>query len=245
MSRNGEGMAITALWQRFGAAISKAPHLTLAAFLGHQPSISAAKKLSLIFPKTTDFQIDPAYDPNIHKLDLDEESLKSKFLLMCLATWGPEALIRSVNACSLLQCMHHAGCSPHRKGLRNEAAFVLQDLIDAPTEARKKHAKELRRRCSEHYHQHEADPDSSSAQASWYQLGAPWFGLETYLGDMTAREDCGEKAPAPSNASWIARNTVWPERALDAAAHWSSFRLVRDVVSSTLIAWTIANSCDA
>lgn len=230
-------MAVTATWTWFGEVITEAPHLTLLAFLGHQPSIAAANERDLVFPKMADFQDDPAYNPNPQGLDLEEEILASKSFLMGIATWGAEPLKRAVNACSLLQCVHHSACVPKLKDLRNEAAFLLHELVDGHSTSRRSKAEEVRRRCSEEYRLQESARDSAGATTSWYHLGAPWFGLETVLGNLAARSDCGENEPGPANSSWIARNTVWPERALDAAAHWSSFSLVRDVIRSSLIAW--------
>jgi hypothetical protein len=230
-------MAITQVWKRFGDSILAMPHLTLAAFLGHAPSIAIAKESSIRFPRTADFQIDPAYDPNIHRLDLDEDYLSSKFLLKCISTWGAEPLIRAANACSLLQCMHHASCHPKYRLLRNEAAFALQNLVDAATPKARLTADEIRRNCESHHSLNENVPNSPEAHVCWYHLGAAWFGLETALGNMEARNELNEGEHAPSNSSWIARQTVWPERAIDAAAHWSSHSLAVLAVKSTLIAW--------
>ena len=232
-------MAATKFWTRFGDTIIASPHLTLAAFLGHAPSVAMANERSVRFPKTNDFQVDPAYDPNPHKLDLDEESLKSAFFLKCISAWGGEVLVRTVNACSLLQCLHHSSYSPKFTALRNAAAHALQGMIDLPSPTSRKVAKAVLVKCQSEYRRHEDDPDSEEAGEVWYCLGAPWCGLETALGDLAARPDCGEQEPGPGNASWCARATVWPERALDAAAHWSSHSLVRQVIESTLLAWTI------
>ncbi len=234
-------MAKTEFWNQFGETILESPHLTLAAFLGHDQSIAVAKQHSIHFPKTADFQIDPAYDPNFHKLDLDEESLNSTFLILCISAWGAEALVRAVNACSLLQCMHHFSCSSNLKSLRNDAAFTLQTLIDMPTMEVRQKASGLLRQCQNTYRPHEDDPNSDEAHLAWFHLGAPWFGLETALGNMGARRDCGETEPAPSNSTWCARETVWPDRALDAAAHWSSHAIVRATIRSTLVAWAVSH----
>ena len=237
-------MAMTQLWNRFGQSILTSPHLTLAAFLGHAPSIHQTKQQSIEFPKTADFQFDPAYDPNFHKLDLDEDCLNSAFLIKCVCAWGAEALVRAVNACSLLQCMHHSSCTPKFRQLRNEAAFSLQALIDFPTADVRKEAGRLLQKCQALYRPHEENPDSTEANETWYHLGASWFGLETALSNMAAREDCGEKEPAPANSSWCRRETVWPERAVDAAARWSSHALARAAVRSTLLAWAICNCAE-
>ncbi len=232
-------MSKTEFWNRFGETILSSPHLTLAAFLGHSPSVAVAKQHSIHFPKTADFQIDRAYDPNVHKLDLDEDSLNSTFLIRCISAWGGEALIQAVNACAHLQCMHHSSCSPKFKSLRNEAAFALQMLVDAPTPKIQETARELLRQCQNSYRPYEENPDSAEAQFVWLHLGASWFGLETALRDLGPRRDCGETEPAPSNSTWCARETVWPDRALDAAAHWSSHAIARATIRSTLIAWAV------
>ncbi len=162
-----------------------------------------------------------------------------RFLLLCLAAWGEEPLKRTVNACSLLQCMHHCTCSPNLKPLRNEAAFALQSFLDDPSVNNRIKAESVRRKCEEIYDAGEDNPDSDVAVTSWYHLGAPWFGLETALDDLSVREDYGEIAPAPANSSWCIRNAVWPERAFDAAAKWSSVALVSDAVKTTLLVWAV------
>jgi hypothetical protein len=232
-------MAKTEFWKQFGETILQSPHLTLAAFLGHHQSIAVAKKHSIHFPTTADFQIDPAYDPNVRKLDLDDESVESTFFILCISAWGAEALMHAVNACSHLQCMYHFSCSTKFKSLRNDAAFTLQTLIDMPTAEVRQKATDLLRQCQNVYRPHESDPDSEAAHIAWFHLGAPWFGLETALGNLGVRNDCGETEPAPSNSTWCARKTVWPDRAIDAAAHWSSHAMVRATIRSTLIAWAV------
>jgi hypothetical protein len=230
-------MATTKFWTRFGDTIIASPHLTLAAFLGHAPSIAIANERSVLFPRTSDFQLDPAYDSNPHKLDLDEQSLQSAFFVRCLSVWGGEALIRAVNACSLLQCLHHSSCSTKYKSLRNAAAHALQAMVDLPSPTTHKVAKAVLLKCQAEDRRFENDPDTDEASEVWYCLGAPWCGLETALGNLQARPDCGEQEPGPSNATWCARASVWPERALDAAAHRSSHALARAVIKSALLAW--------
>ena len=230
-------MAITSLWMQFGDTIAKSPHLTLAAFLGHSASIAVTKQEFLWYPKTADFQVDPAYDPNYHKLELDEDYLNSNFFLRCISTWGAEPLIHAVNACSLLQCMHQTSSPPHLAALRSDAAFILQRMIDAPTSKLKNEAKQVLHLCNAEYRSHEDAPDTAEAIMIRNHLGAPWFGLETLLSNLDARNECGEREPGPSHSTWIARNSVWPDCALHAAAHWSSYGLAREAISSTLIAW--------
>jgi len=235
-------MAKTELWHRFGDTILSAPNLTLAAFLGHAPSIAVAKQRSINFPKSADFQIDPAYDPNIHKLDLDADYLSASFLIRCASAWGGEVLLRVVNSCSLLQIAHHSSCSPGIRRLRDEVAFTLHALIDAPSPPVHQKATELLKRCQVLYRHQEASSDSNDSALMWYDLGAPWCGLETALGNLGARRDCGETEPAPSNSTWSARETVWPTRAMDAASHWSSHSIVRDVIRSSLVAWAVSRT---
>ncbi len=230
-------MAITQIWSRFGESILDAPHLTLASYLGHTPSIEVAKQHGIAYPSDADFRSDPAYDPNRHKLDLEKDYLDCVFLVLSVATWGAESLDRIVNTCSLLQCMHHSPSNADFKRLRDEAALCVNAMIDNRTEDLQKKANSLRQRCSEEYEPHEDSPDSKAAMAVWDQLGAPWFALETCCSDLAARDDVREKEPGPSNPSWIARETVWSSRAMDAAAGWSSLNLVNQVLRSTLILW--------
>lgn len=234
-------MPITKTWKKFGDAILASPYLTLAAFLGHPASMVDAKKQKIRFPTAVDFQNDPNFDPNFHKLDLDEGYVNNKFLLLCVSVWGAEPLKLAVNACSLLQCIHQGVYSSELKRLRNKAAFALQNYLDNPTFDCLQVAEKVRQECEAKSRPFEDDPDNIQAHDIWYQLGAPWFGLETVLGNLDARTDCGEEEPAPANSSWCNRNTVWPERAIDAAAHWSSHSLAGDVVRSALTTWAISN----
>ncbi len=230
-------MAKTELWDDFGESILASPELTLAAFLGHEPSMIFARQQSILFPAKSDFQADQTYDPNPHKLKLAADELDSTFLMRCVSTWGAEPLQHAVNACSQLQCERHDLCSPQLLPLRTEAAWTLQKLINSPSPATRRKANEVLLKCKVAYRQFEKSPDSAEAQQVWYHLGAPWFGLETATGDLAARIDCGETVPAPSNSSWCARVTVWPVRAIDAAAHWSSHVVAQEAVRSTLISW--------
>lgn len=233
-------MAKTELWDDFGESILASPDLTLAAFLGHEPSMIFARRHSILFPTKADFQADRTYDPNPHKLKLAADELDSTFLIQCVSTWGAEPLMRAANACSQLQCERHDSYSPQILPLRTEAAGTLQELIDSPSPATRRKANEVLLKCKAAYRCHEKSPDSAGAQQVWYHLGAPWFGLETATGDLAARIDCDETEPAPSNSSWCARMTVWPVRAIDAAAHWSSHVVAQEAVRSTLIFWAVS-----
>lgn len=234
-------MAKTEIWDDFGESILAWPDLTLAAILGHEPSMIHARQRSILFPTKSDFQADRTYDPNPHKLKLAAEELDSTFLMRCVSTWGAEPLMRAVNACSQLQCERHGSCSPQILPLRTETARALQVLIDAPSPASRRQANEVLLKCKAAYRQYEKSPDSAEARQVWYHLGAPWFGLETATGDLAARSDCGETEPAPSNASWCARTTVWPVRAIDAAAHWSSHVIAQEAIRMALISWAVSH----
>lgn len=235
---------MTEFWNRFGKTILGAPDLTLAAFLGDRSSIEVAKQHDIRFPKTTDFQIDSAYDPNFHKLDLDEERLQTDFFILCVSAWGVDALRRAVNACSLIQCMHQTVCSPRLLPVRNQAAFALQTFIDTPSKENRDEAASSLKKCSDLYRVHEDSPDTPESHNTWYQLGAPWLALESVFSMGGPDASIDEVEPAQCNSTWIARESVWPRRAFDAAAHWSSHSLVRDVVRSTLLKWAVSRSRD-
>lgn len=232
-------MAITELWDDFGESILAAPYLTLAAFLGDTLSVKRARENSILFPSKSDFKADRTYDPNPHNLKLAADELDSTFLMKCVSTWGAETLLHAVNACSQLQCQRHDSCSPQIQPLRTEAAGALQELIDSPSPATRRRANEVLLKCKVAYRCHEKSPDSMEAQQVWYHLGAPWFGLEAATGELAARIDCDETEPAPSNSSWCARVTVWPVRAIDAAAHWSSHIVAQEAVRLALISWAV------
>ena len=230
-------MAKTDLWDDYGDSILAAPYLTLAAFLGHKPSMTFARKNTVLFPAESDFKADRAYDPNPHKLKLPADTINSKFLIQCISTWGAEPLVLAAHVCSKLQCHHQRSSLPEVEPIQTEAASVLQELIDSPSSAIHTKANAVLLKCQTLYRQYAKSPDSVNAQQIWYDLGAPWFGLETVLGNLEVRSDCGETEPAPSNSTWCNRVTVWPERAIDAAAHWSSHAVAQVAVRSALIEW--------
>jgi hypothetical protein len=222
-------MATTKFWTRFGDTIIASPHLTLAAFLGHAPSIAIANERSVLFPRTSDFQLDPAYDSNPHKLDLDEQSLQSAFFVRCLSVWGGEALIRAVNACSLLQCLHHSSCSTKYKSLRNAAAHALQAMVDLPSPTTHKVAKAVLLKCQAEDRRFENDPDTDEASEVWYCLGAPWCGLETALGNLQARPDCAMQPgahalPCGQNEHSMPQHTVHPMHSPEQSSNRHSLR---------------------
>jgi hypothetical protein len=233
-------MAITKTWKSFGDIIAANPRLTLASFLGHPPSIATARQLGVRFPVTTDFEADSAFNPNIHNLRLKEDYIKNIFLMLCISVWGAEVLKQAVNVCSSLHCQLDKECPPELKTLRDNAALALQRLIGEPSPESRRNAADVLHKCEATYRPHEDNPDSLDAKNIWAHLGAPWFGLKTALGNLNARKDCGESEPGPANSSWCIRNTVWPVRAIDAVAHWSSHEKARAAVISTLVTWATA-----
>ena len=229
-------MAITAIWQRFGREISAQPHQTLAAFLGHADSIAALDRQGLGFPAPVDFANDPAYDPNPHGLGMSADRVSLDRLTLSLMTWGKAPVLHMANACSHLQCAHQSTGSAALINLRDAAASALQCYLDDPADQNLARLRDACKECLNAYQPYEDSPDSDIAQQTWVQLGAPWLAAEAACGDWSPQKYDG--APPPeSQSTWIRRNAVWPQRAAETAAYWSSCRIVRDAIMSTALDW--------
>lgn len=229
-------MAVTDIWQRFGYGIAQEPRLTLAALLGHAESMAALQAEGLKFATLADFADDPAYDPNPFGLRLDDDWKRYLHLVLALMTWGRDPVLRVAYACSDLQCSNHVGGSIDLIRLRDAAASALQSYSDVPSGRTLQCVSDAAKTCSQVYSVHEADPDSEPAQVTWCCLGAPWMAAEAVAGDWSLQLYEGD-APPESQSTWIRRNAVWPGRAAEAAAHWSTHALVHDVLKSTALAW--------
>ena len=229
-------MAVTAIWQRFGRDIAAHPRQTLAAFLGDAETISKLDHLGCGFPTHEDFAADPAYNPNPRGLDMDADWEAPNRLVMCLMTWGRSPILHIVNACSRLQCVHQTtGDAAHIK-LRDAAASALQSYLEHPSDRNRRRLETACEACRETYQHYEEIPDSSVAQHTWTQLGAPWLAAEAAVNDWDCRAFDGE-APGESQSTWINRNAVWPRRAVETAAGWTSFPLVLDTITSAAMTW--------
>jgi hypothetical protein len=229
-------MTHTAIWKQFGAAISSEHPRTLAAFLGHRDSELALQSKMIPFPTTNHFCADSAFDPDPYQLDLPKDILETSLLVKSLAVWGPDVLIRVAFACAALQIKHHSACRADLVTPRDSAFDAVKRWIQNPANENYDSVKQASKRCAKLYKPCEDAPDSSEANVVWSHLGAPWCAAETASQDHKLEVYDG---PGPREASptWCSRNSVWPIRAADAAAQWSSYEVVRKTIRETLLDW--------
>ena len=229
-------MSHTATWNQFGAAISSHHTRTLAAYLGHFDSVKALQNDSIPFPTADDFRTDSVFDPNPHQLNLPEDELETSLLVQSLAVWGPDALIRSALACAASQITQHVACRADLVVPRDSAFDAVKTWIQSPTHEKHNSVKQASDRCARLYAPYEDDPDSSEANIIWSHLGAPWFAAETAAQEYRL-EDYDGPGPREASPTWCRRNAVWPTRAADAAAEWSSHDNVRTMIRRAILDW--------
>ena len=230
----------TATWKQFGTAISSQHTRTLAAYLGHRDSELALQTDSIPFPTSDDFRADSVFDPNPHQLDLPEDLLETSLLVQSLAVWGPDALIRSAFACATMQIKHQTTCRAALVVPRDTALDAVTTFIQSPTNENHQSVRQASECCAKLYAPYEDDPNSSEANDVWSHLGAPWFAAETVAQDYKL-EDYDGPGPREASPTWCTRNAVWPTRAADAAAEWSSHKDVRTMIRETLLDWLITH----
>ena len=229
-------MSHTETWKQFGAAISLQHTRTLAAYLGHRDAELALQTDSVPFPTTDDFRADSVFDPNPHQLDVPEDLLETSLLVQSLAVWGPDVLIGSALACAALQIKHHTACRRDLVVPRDSAFDAVKTLIQSPTNENYNSVKQASERCAKLYAPYEDNPDSSEANIVWSHLGAPWFAAEAAAQEYKL-EDYDGPGPREASPTWCRRNAVWPTRAADAAAEWSSHDNVRTMICRAILDW--------
>lgn len=256
-------MPVTGIWQRFGAVISAEPRLSLAAFLGHAQSAAVLESRRLVVPTLADFEGDPAYDPSpFAGIDLPEgldpadysvpEDVEANDLLLrAIITWGRDPVIRVVHDLSALQCARQKDGGDDLIRQRDAADAAVRAFCEDPSDRALQSVRDVAKACSgvyfqtdldpdtatsSEYFRNQLDPDSEQAIAIWNGLGAPWMAAETIAGDWSLQPYDGDP-PAESQSTWIRRNAVWPLRAAEAAAEYTSFAEVRQRMESTALAW--------
>ena len=235
-------MPITQSWMKYGESIQRSPSITLAAYLGDEESIETAEQHGIPFPTLDDFKKDRYLKPSSHKLDLTDDHVEGSRLMMTILLWGKEPVFRAVNALSLLQLAHQTQCEVTLLEIRDQAAFALQRFVDDRSEKNRSSLSEQLKRCNKPYEKHEQLPDSADAELVWYHLGAPWFALESVFDGWKGRRDIENEHPVPqAHSTFCHRNSVWAQRTMDAAAHWSSDKLAQATVKSVLIRWATSN----
>jgi hypothetical protein len=232
-------MGIIRLWESVGATISADPARSLAALLGHRQSAMTLSDARLTSPDME--QMAQEIEVNPHKLDLPQEYLRTRLLVRALALWGWEPLTRASIACAEIQIANQTHCEPSLVKIRDAARIAAEAFASCPDATHRKSAEEAADACRRLYKPYEDDPDSDDAGKVWYQLGAPWFAAETAAQDFSLTQWDGP-GPTGASATWGNRNSVWPERAADAAAHWSSQPKVRMAINNALVEWAVAHA---
>jgi hypothetical protein len=197
------------------------------------PSLEAE---SIPYPNADDFRSDSVFDPNPHKLDLPGESLETKLLVKSLAVWGPDVLIRAAYTYAKLQVEYQTACRAELVEPRDAALRAVAAYLKSPTGEACEAVSTTAGRCAAIYSVHEDAPDSANAQTIDGGLGAPWFAAEAVSQDYSLEEYDGP-GPRESSSIWCTRNAVWPSRAADAAAMWTSHKDVRDAIRDSLRGW--------
>ncbi len=236
-------MSVASLWNRLEPTISAEPAKSLAAYVGHKPSIAALANAGLIVPDIQQFAKEEELNPNPFNLELPEEYLRMLLLIRGLAFWGSEALTRAAVACSELQIKSQRECDRSLIGARDAARTTASEFISNPDGSHRERARNAASNCQALYKPFEDSPDSEDASKVWYHLGAPWFAAETTAEDFSLTEWDGF-GPAPTSPSWGNRNSVWPQRAADAAVHWTSYPETRNAILTALIDWTMSGFGD-
>ena len=233
-------MPHSAIWELFGDFITEHPARTLAAYLGDREAELALHADSIPFPTSDDFRSDSVFDPNPHRLDLSSGYVETALLVHSLAVWGPDALIRAAFACAKLQVERQTACRPDLVGPRDAALQAVAAYLQTPTNERLQQVAAAVGWCNELYAPHEEDPDSEDARTAWTQLGAPWFAAETAAQDFKLESYDGD-GPREASSTWCQRNAVWPVRAAEVAAGWSSHDEVCAAIRTALLDWIQSN----
>ena len=229
-------MPHSAIWELFGDFITEHHSRTLAAYLGDREAELALDADSISFPTSDDFRSDPVFDPNPHRLDLPSGYVETALLVHSLAVWGPDALIRAAFACAKLQVERQTVCRPDLVGPRDAALQAVAAYLQSATDERLQEVAAAVGWCNELYAPHEEDPDTEEARNVWTQLGAAWFAAETAAQDFKLESYDGD-GPREASSTWCKRNVVWPVRAAEVAAGWSSHDEVRATIRTALLDW--------
>ncbi|MEW4530007.1 hypothetical protein [Maioricimonas sp. JC845] len=229
-------MSIATLWAEFSESITTRPGLSLAAFLGDEAAWETLVELDLPVPDPDVFRKDRALDPNPFGLDLPQDMLENQFFVRCLAFWGWRPLLCSAVACARLQIHRHSDCPEPLLPLRTEAFEAARAFLASPDEAARQRAHQAARACYDRYEPLEDDPDSPQATEVWRELGAPWFAAETAAQDVSLH-DWDAKGPPGASSTWGNRCSVWPQRAAELAAEFTSHAEVREAIRTAVLQW--------
>lgn len=226
-------------WERLSPTLSVRPQQALAALLGHAASRQALEAAGLVAPDWALFRQDPSLDRNPHGLDLPADLLELALFVRCMALWGPRAFERAAFACADLQRARQPDGDAALRLLRDAAFEAARAHLAQPGEASRAAAEQAAAACRDWWgERHDDDPDTEAARASWCELGAPWFAAEVAADPMAFTEWDGEP-PRAASWTWGNRHAVWPERATEAAAAWSTPAEVQAAMRDALLAWAL------
>ena len=244
------------VWACYGAAGVFDDLRALAACLGDGSARAVLVSEGTDFPTLDEFRCDECYDVNPHGLRMAPSQLELLLLIRVLAAWGAEALIRAALAAGLLeQQLQHdlpADCLPVREaavraaarfitsptpGHRADAERAAARFITSPTPGHRADAERAAAACRDRYAPFADQPDSAEALATHRELGAAWCAVEAAAADYRLQEYDGP-GPVAASCTWGNRNSVWPQRAAEAAAQWCSHEEVRQAIVRELRAWT-------
>jgi hypothetical protein len=242
----------SSVFERCGDAIARHSELTLAAYLGDSRAIAAAHSAAIPFPTAADFRAERAFDPNPHGLPLEEDEAATMFLVRTLAFFGPRPLVDLAVSCAATAAEVAAeGAAPPLSPPKKRAARIVAARERAfaaarafqtdPAPARAAAAEAAAAECRALYAPFEDDPDAPEAEATWQALGASWFAAETAAQDFALQAWDGP-GPIAASTTWGARNSVWPQRAADAAARVVAHPVVRERLTRDLIALAVRRS---
>jgi hypothetical protein len=232
---------ITPTWKKFGVSVFSDPR-TLAAYFGSSLHQQELTKVKIPFPLKHDFEADVSYNPNRFNLDLPADYLATKFMVMTIATWEPGALIQVGAICTSLESTSILKIHNPLSLIREQTITAVEMYMQRPEYSLKEQVRLKKSECNAAYQSYNGNPDSEEAQAVWDTLGAAWCLSELICADMSALKDCGESKPAPSNSSWINRNSTWACRAAEQAAKWRSEIEVQETLRKDLINWVIKHT---
>jgi hypothetical protein len=229
------------VWECFGVNGVFAELRSLAAYLGDASSREALAGAGIEIPTLDDFRCDDAYNMNLHGLDLPESHLETMLLVRTLAAWGAEPLVRAALACARLQAESGPILPSTFQATRSKALTAAARFVEDPSRQRRFEAERAAQACRDVYARFEDASDSAEATAVWLQLGAAWFAAESAAADydLQGSESAG---PPASSSTWGTRNSVWPQRAAEAAAEQCSHETVREAIAKSLIEWAVAQS---
>lgn len=227
-------------WNAFGATVTVHPQRSLAAWLGHAPSVAALESQACPVPKASVLVLDPDLKPDPYGLGLSAEQKSAALFVRCVALWGPQALQRAALACAELQWLVQTRCPAALQPLRDAAMAGARAHAARPGESTRLAARVAAEACWARWERHR-NPDSAAAKNTWEALGAPWFAA-TLAGRDMPLETYDGPPPRVASSSWGARHTTDLGRAVEAAEHWAGHTQVLEAMTTALLTWALSDA---